>query len=290
MPACACGTEAMRGFALFLTVMAGPALGGCLQLTAAKSGDRIVSIDYCADQMLLGLVEPERIAAVSHQIDSDRRFANATAAGIARTRTDAESLIALRPTLVVQSYGGNPRLSAALQRAKIATFTLPYAASANDVDAAIAAAGEAMNAQRQATLLRRRWQDSWTDARRLATRVPRRRALYMTPGDVTTGPDSFVAGLIAAAGFATYDGRPGWNRLPLEGMVRDPPDIVIRAFFDSPAYQQDQWSSARHAIAERLTAQRPTVDLDGGDIACNNWRAAAVLDTLADHVVIRDAP
>ena len=43
--------------------------------SAKAGGHRIVSLDYCADQMLLGLVPKSRIAAVSVDVRSDPLFA-----------------------------------------------------------------------------------------------------------------------------------------------------------------------------------------------------------------------
>ncbi len=257
------------------------ALTGCVPVADAGNGtriDRIVSIDYCADQMLLGLVERGRIAAVSSQADSDPGFAAALAAGLPHVRADVERILALRPTLVVRSTAGGPRLEEALKSAGIAVFTLPYPASLDDVDDVMMASGRALGAQASAARKVDAWQASLARARSL----PRSdlRALYMTPGDVTTGPDSFVSQLIAAAGYRAYDQRSGWNRLPIEGIAAHPPAIVVRGFFDSTAYQQDRWSSAQHDVLASALRHSQQISITGSQLACNNWLAGLALDQL----------
>ena len=272
------GFEMKRGLVMAGTLMANLSLCGCTVLQPVRHGERIVSIDYCADQMLLGLVARDRIAAVSVEADNDPGFAAPLAHGLPRIRADAERILALRPTLVVRSYAGGPRLAAALRRAGVAVYTLPYVASPHDVSAAMTSSGQALGAERAATARGAEWRASVARAQSLARGGGT--ALYLTPGDVTSGPDSFVARLIGMAGYASYDGRPGWNRLPLEAIAARPPALVVRAFFDSKANRQDRWSSSSHAVLRRALAGRASVDIPGGEVACGNWLSGRALDRL----------
>lgn len=264
--------------ALVGALSASLSLCGCARLHPVASGTRIISIDYCADQMLLGLVARGRIAAVSVEADNDPAFAAPLARGLPRIRADAERILALRPTLVVRSYAGGPRLEAALRRAGVAVYTLPYVASPNDVVAAMTSSGRALGAERAATARVAEWRASLMRAQSLPRGYST--ALYLTPGDVTSGPDSFVARLIGVAGYASYDGRSGWNRLPLETITARPPALVVRAFFDSKANRQDHWSSSSHAVLRRALAGRRSVTIPGGEVACGNWLSSRALDRL----------
>lgn len=259
------------------------ALGACAPLPAMPSGggERIVSIDYCADQMVLGLVERKRIAAVSRDVTSDPDFSLKLAGHLPRVRPDVEAVLALRPTLVVRSYGGGPRFSEAMERAGVPVFTLPYAASLTEIDGLMATAGAALDAQARAGQLRREFRTALVESAQVRRTEPPARALYVTPGDVTTGPGSLVAELIEQAGYASIESRPGWHRLPLEQMTRTKPDLVVRAFFESPTHLQDRWSSAGHrALAEALRGV-PQVLVSGSELACGNWRTGAALRRIA---------
>ncbi|MEQ1509039.1 MAG: ABC transporter substrate-binding protein [Sphingopyxis sp.] len=274
------GFDVKAGLVIACAAVASLLLYGCAPLQPKARGERIISIDYCADQMLLGLVARGRIAAVSIEADNDSAYAAPLARGLPRVRADAESILALRPTMVVRSYAGGPRLEAALARAGVRVHTLPYVTTLNDVDAAMTSSGRALHAERAAAERLGAWRRSLARAR--AQPRGRGTALYMTPGDVTSGPGSFVAQLIDAAGYASYDTRPGWNRLPVEAIAAHPPSIVMRAFFDSKANEQDHWSSARHRVLGRALAERPSVDITGGEIACGNWLSGRALDRLSN--------
>lgn len=271
----------MKAFAAALVPVV---LAACAPLpdVPAGGGERIVSIDYCADQMLLGLVDRTRIAAVSRDVASDPDFSLKLAGGIPRVRPEVEAVLALRPTLVVRSYGGGPRFAEAMERAGVRVFTLPYAASLADIDNTLAAAGTALDAQPRAGELRRDLQTALTEARQPGHGGTEARALYVTPGDVTTGPGSLVAELLDAAGYASVESRPGWHRLPLEQLAGKRPDLVVRAFFESPVHRQDRWSSSGHRALAQAVRNVPQVTVSGSELACGNWRVAAALRRISD--------
>src|SRR3546814_5557596 len=79
-------------------------LAGCDRPAPATRGG-IVSTNPCADQILVSLVQPERIAAISHY--SQDPAATSLPPEVARryrvTAGTAEEVIALRPDLVVTS-------------------------------------------------------------------------------------------------------------------------------------------------------------------------------------------
>ncbi len=256
------------------------AIAACAPLPpAATQADRIVSIDYCADQMLLGLVDRDRIAAVSVDVASDPVFAGPRAEGLPRVRAEVERIIALHPTLVVRSYGGGPRIEAMLERAGVPVFTLPYADNVGAVRDGVLAAGDALGANGTA-----RARVAALDAAIAAAKPAGGKsatALYMTPGDVTTGPGGLIADLFAQAGYRPYETRSGWHRLPVERMIQDKPDLVVRAFFESSGHQQDRWSSAGHDVLASRLRGIPKVTVAGASLACGNWLVGDALTAIA---------
>jgi len=79
-------------------------LAGCTQ-PAAPGGGGIVSTNPCADAMLVALVPPSRIAAISHySVEAEASsMPLAIARRFATTTGTAEEVIGLRPDLVVTS-------------------------------------------------------------------------------------------------------------------------------------------------------------------------------------------
>ena len=244
-------------------------LTACVPVASPAQPERIVSIDYCADQMVLGLVTRERIAAVSVDVASDPAFSLPRAHGLPRVRAEVERVLAMRPTLVVRSYGGGPRFAAAMERAGVPVFTLPYSAKLDNVDDVMAAAGERLGAQAMASRRRDALAAALAAARDGADSGGT--ALYVTPGDVTTGPGSLIAELVGVAGYQPYEDKAGWHRLPVERLLADPPDLVVRGFFETAAHRQDHWTSSSHAALRRAVADVPTVEVPGSELSCGNW-------------------
>jgi iron complex transport system substrate-binding protein len=259
--------------------------GGCAaapvrQGEGERSAPRIVSIDYCADQMVLGLVDRPRIAAVSVDVASDPAFSLPRAEGIARVRADVERVLALRPTLVVRSYGGGARFETAMRDAGVPVYTLPYSDSLASIRVGILSAGDALDA-RDAAGRHVAAYDASLAISAAPTGAQQPTALYITPGAVTTGPGSLIAEMMTHVGLSSYETRPGWHSLPLERMAVERPALIIRGFFESSSHQQDRWSPSGHSVARAALGQVPSVTIAGSQIACGNWLVGDALRSMA---------
>lgn len=258
---------------------------------AASAAARYASMDYCADQMLLKLVDRRHIVAVSPEADSDVTFAAPLAKGIPRVRPQLEDIARLRPTVVLRSYGGGPNISDGMQRIGVDVVQMGFPDSLEAVRSDLMRIASELDAADKGQALVRRLDGQLAAANTPAK--PSQSALYMTPGDVTTGPGSLVAELIGAAGYTPYRREPGWGTLPLEAMVQRPPDAVLTAFFDSPAYTQDYWTSSQHPVARRALASARHADVPGAWVACGNWMVGDAVTALAatqDAVPRRSTP
>jgi iron complex transport system substrate-binding protein len=230
----------------------------------------VVSLDYCADQYVLALADPEQILAVSVQADDAHSALRDRAAGYRQVRDAAEDVLALNPDLVLRSYGGGARARAFYARLGVPVFDLGYA---NDFDAIRAtilrtalalghpARGEALIAEMDAKLA-------------LAARGPRLNALYLTPSGVTSGAGTMVHEILSAANLANaaaQDGAVGWRALPLEQLALESPQLVVTAFFDDGSAPKDSWAVSDHPVFQRLAGRTSHVALDGALTACGAW-------------------
>lgn len=262
-------------------VLAASLTSGCGRGDAAHLAARgIASIDLCADQMVLGLVERGRIIGVSTEAASDAGYAAPLSRTLPRLRPVLEDIVARRPAVVVRSYGGSVGLDRQLERSGIRVVQLGYPSTLAQVRSEVLRVGTALDAEAAA-----RRQVADFDRRLAAARAAQggspRRALYMTPGNVTTGPGSLIAAIMAAGGYRSYRTAPGWGSLPLEELVRRPPDLIVRGFFDSPASRQDHWSAAMHPAMRRSFGQAAVVEVPGAELACGNWLAAHAVSRIA---------
>ena len=239
---------------------------GALGLPIPPAPRRVVSLDFCADQFLLELADRDQIAALSTQSRAEHSYWRDRAKDISQVRSRAEAVLALRPDLVVRTYGGDPGIERLLASAGVPVLQLAegedFAAVRRNLGQVASALG---HADRGAAAIAR-FDQTLAQAKRSGTPVT---ALYVTPGGVQAGSDTSLGKMMAAAGLTPFDkAHTGWTALPLEALTRAAPQIMISGFMSPGALALYPWSSARHPlIAARLKSQS-SLALPGAITAC----------------------
>lgn len=255
-------------------------------LTGAAGGTerpRVVSLDYCADQYVLALADRDQIAAITSGPGDAHSALRARAGGLRRVRDSAEDVLALAPEIIVRSYGGGVRAQAFYARTGLDVHDLGFPRSFDDIAQAIVRAGDALGQEARAAELIAALQ---ADLDAAAAPGVRARALYLTPGGVTSGSGTLIHQMIEAAGLenaAAADGASGWVSVPLEALVLDPPQLIITGFFNQPDILADQWSLTRHRVLTDLLARTPAIHLDGALIGCSDWGLATAARILREE-------
>ncbi len=256
-------------------------VSGCQRPAASvsgESGQRIVSLDYCADQFVLKLADREDILALSP--DAVKRFSymRESAAGLPSVRPVAENILALQPDLVVRSYGGGPNAAAFFKSAGIPVLQLGYASDLTSTKQLVTdmATGLGRPERGQALIAE-------IDQRLAA--LPHSesnlRALYVTPGGVTSGTGTMIDDLISRAGFENFVPEPGWRSLPLERLAYADADVLLSAFYESRSQHSSWWSVTRHPMLRDHRARTPVVDLDGAWLTCGGWFMLDAIEAMA---------
>jgi iron complex transport system substrate-binding protein len=233
---------------------------------------RIVSLDVCADQMVVGLVAPSRIAALSRDVDRDFSAVRGQAQGIARVRPRLEDVLAVRPDLVVRAYGGGSDIAGALERAGVRVVQMGFAQSLEDVRDEVLKAGDALGAAAAA-----RERVAMLDRRRAALARPDLRpdqrplALYVTPAGVTAGRGTLIDAMMREAGLQNIETASGWRPLGLERLATERPLIILAAYFSSQSGRSNHWGLARHPVVAAAFARAHTVHLDAAAVSCGSF-------------------
>ena len=227
---------------------------------------------------MLALSPREAIVGLSTRADDADSRLRERAAGLPKRRVDLESALATRPQVVVRFGGGEPRLVAALQTRGVDVVTIEEAQDFDDVRAnvrRVAArlgrreAGEALVARMDARLARAA--GAWQGAR----------ALYLTPGGVTTGPGTLVDAILRGAGMTNAETRSGYQTVSLEGLALRPPATVVLGFFDTFQLSGDSWGMGRHRLLRQVAADRAGASLPGALLGCPDVGAAEAVELLA---------
>ena len=183
---------------------------------------RVVSLNLCTDQYLL-LLAPEQAAGVTVLARDPALSALAgQAGGVPAVRADAESVLVLRPDLVLAAPWGAQASLAALERRGVRVERLRPPADFPAIRAetrrlagvlGVAGRGEAAVAAMDAVLAG------------LPVRVARP-ALALQPRGWTAGDGSLLVAVMRAAGLE--DTGTG-QRLGLEGLAARPPGLLVTA-------------------------------------------------------------
>lgn len=203
-------------------------LGACAQAPAARTGG-LVSTNPCADAILVRLVAPDRIRAISHY--SHDPGATSLPLEIARrfpaTTGTAEEVIALQPALVLADSFAPPATLAAYRRAGLRTVVLDspvtIAASMAQVRKVATAVGEGAKGEVMAREIE-------AALKSFPERRGRPRVLFYISGDLASGSGNLLDELITRAGFrnaAADYGLAFTGTIPIETVVAKPPDVVV---------------------------------------------------------------
>jgi iron complex transport system substrate-binding protein len=237
-------------------------------------------LDYCADQYVLALADRDQIAALSRGSQRDDSYFRARARGIPQTRGSLEEVLALRPDLVVRTWGGPYDAQAVYARFGIAVHQVGDASNFQAARAELLSAGDAFGRlERGASIARA------VDARlaALQANTPRRRpaVMYVSAGGAVAGEGTMMDAVIAAAGGRNVRTAPNWSVISLEEMVQTPPALLALGFFDHGRERMNAWSRSRHAAVRRALARARTVTLPTAAIACEAWYAIDAAEAIA---------
>lgn len=226
----------------------------------------LVSLDYCADQYLLGLADPSQILALSPDADKPFSHYRDRAKELPQSRLSAEEILILKPDIILRSYGGTPRDLEFYQRFGLQVvnigFANDFAGVADVVESIALKLGRSTEAQEHISRLRQAAPES------------RGSALYITPGGVTAGDETLVADLLRQSGLGNLGGPGYWPAMSLETLILSPPDLAISAFFNFGAEATSHWGLGRHAAMRRLLNQIDVVPIREDRISCTSWLVA----------------
>jgi iron complex transport system substrate-binding protein len=252
----------------------------CFSPNAMAQPRRVVSLDYCADQFVLALADREQIAALSRGARRDDSYYRARAIGLRQTRGTIEEVLALRPDLVVRSWGGPWDAEAVYARFRVPVLQV---GDAPDFPAARADLIDVAHTLGQGPRGEGLARDLDARLARLAADAPAERpaVMYLSAGGAVAGRGTMMDATINAAGGRNAWGEDSWTVLPLERLTRTPPALLALGFFDHGRTRMNPWLPARHPVLQRTLSRARTVTLPTASIACEAWYAIDAAELIA---------
>lgn len=201
---------------------------GTVPSAPAGPPKRIVSLNLCADQLVLALADRDQIAGLTRNAtDPEMSGEAARARGLTLISSSAEQILAIEPDLVV---GMPARRSAAMTALKGQDYRLLDLKTANTVDeiyASIRETAAAVGHPERGEALVARMQ---ADLAGLAKLGRGRVAAYYQRRGYMTGTGTLIDELMTRAGLVNLAGKlgkPALSQLSLEEMVAARPDFLI---------------------------------------------------------------
>lgn len=247
------------------------------------AGPSVASLDFCADQYVLALADPDQIVGVSPHAETEFSYLAEKAIGIPKIRPTAEEVLVLEPEMVVRLWGGGYGAKDTLERYGIPVVQVSLAVTLEETKANLLAVGEALGHLDRAKAI----------AVDLETRISaiqavpdeeRPVALYVTPSGTTTGRGTFIHEMMTTAGVDNMSAALGtspWHPVNLEALALSPPDMIVAGFYDLRSGKLSNWSLSRHEFLRRQGEIRPVARIPSREIACAAWFVVDAIEEIA---------
>ncbi len=211
-------------------------------LTIAAKPARIVSVSLGSDEILLSLVDPSRVVAVtanaldpaqSNVADAAKKIPNQLA------KADPEAVLALKPDLVFISPFTDAAVIKQLKDAKLAVFLLNAPTSIKDIEGNITAIGAATGDETRAADMINTMESRLAAISAAVKNVKPLTVLYYAPDGYSDGPGTTIDEVITRAGGINAVAAGGikdlFPQLSDEFVVKQDPDVILLAGFNSYA-------------------------------------------------------
>lgn len=201
--------------------------------TAAK----VVSVDYRSDEILLSLLPPERIIALSLDADNPEMSNIVQQAASIPLRLDlnVERILSLNPDVVVVGQVSLDDPLAMLESAGVRVIRLNSANTLSEIQQNIISIGNGVGESEAAARLVEEMKQRLSTVRAATESLRHPRTLYVYVGGASTetaGKDTYIDELLEIAGavnVAKEAGVNSWGTLPVEKAIELNPEIIIYA-------------------------------------------------------------
>lgn len=246
-------------------------LSACLLMWGAEAAvaapHRVVSVNLCADQLLVTLAEPGQIASLTFLgSDPDLSYVAPQAVRYPANHGQIEEILAFDPDLILAGrYTAGPTL-AFFQKRAVAIARVGIPATFDEVHADIRTVAAALGASEKGESVIAAME---RDLAAVSAPSVRGRALAWQPGGFTAGAGTLTDTVLRAAGFtntAAELGLNGYGYLPLESVIDGDPDILIAEsrMPDRPSLRE---ALLQHPAIERMAKTR-RVEIPGALWSC----------------------
>lgn len=249
---------------------------------------RIVSLNACTDQLLLRLVEPERIVSLtflSHEKDALPQEFRPLLKRFKPNHGLAEEVLTMQPDLVVTGTFSSKFTTTLLRRLGRNVVEFAPDNSFDEMYASILRMGDAVGEPKRAEKL---VADFKSRLASLQAQIPPGETPVYADIDVNfwmPGKDTLYTQVVNAGGFRTAGevvGYSGYQPIPLEQLIRIEPEVVsITTTYANPPSMATQ--NLRHPLLRRMAAgAKAMLNIPGRYVVCATPETLDLVQTLVE--------
>ncbi len=261
------------GLLIIATTLAATAAG-------AAAPARIMSLNLCADVLLLQIAAPEQIASLTFLAGSSPLSpVKDQAKGIPVNHGSAEEVLALDPDLVLVHRYSNVQLVQALEKLDFKLWKV-------DAPATVEAAAKQIEALSAVLDRQERGQEIASALRNLPdfSHLPEApvTAIY-GPNGMTATPGALLHDLLVRAGlrnFAEIHALPGNGRIPLETLLEFPPDALVLSGESQTQRTTLAQQSLHHPALLHMAGDIPSTHIPGKFWSCGGLELTEAFNRL----------
>lgn len=218
---------------------------------------RIVSMNPCVDTILMEIAQPEQIAAISHYSHDPRATSvpMAWAMQFPAVSGAAEDVIAAEPDLVIAGPHVSIQTIAALKRLGISLMQVAVPETVDESKEQISAIAKRIGRQQSGVSLNTRIDTAMAAA---DTDAPPVSALIWQGSGLVPGKGTLADELLTRTGFRNLSSSLGlkqWDILSLEGLLSDPPTILLAGQANMGAGNGDANRMLSHPVLRKAGAR-----------------------------------
>lgn len=255
-------------------------LTACASQPAITPG-QIVSANPCIDAILAEVAAPGQIGGVS-AFSHDAASASAPVDWARRYRAigiSAEEIIAARPRLLLTGNLDSASSMAAIRKLGIRTLTFGVPATIAESQAQVGAIARAIGRQAQGDRLMDRIAAATALAQPRSQRSQAPAAIIWQAGGFVAGQGTIQDEMLTRAGFRNASlayGLRQWEQLPLETLLRNPPDVIFMA--DTAQGEAARALAMKQRLLGHIGAQTKVVRFPGRLLFC---AGPTIVETMA---------
>lgn len=248
---------------------------------------RVVSINLCADQLLLLLGEPDQITSVSYlALEPNSSYMAAQAANYPINHAKAEEIIALKPDLVLAGAYTERPLIALLTKLGYRVEQLPLASSIDDIRGNIRLIAGLIGREAQGRQMIEAMDYRLERIKRQRPEVRPRGAFYQ-PNGYTGGINTLQHSALELAGWeniAALEGVTGYGAIDLERLILAQPVQLFTSSYAPGTHSRGQ-QLLQHPVLRRLTRGRAPIE-----VAYRYWICGGPMIVEAVEILHRSLP